>query len=302
MELLQKSLTLKPRIRRNCYCQTQSLLLLFQNTHLTFQHFPGDTNPACGFVLWGQSFVARLRQGQVEQRSAGFCSLKVIWTRWSPLLQMHFTFSYLPPAYSSTVTDTGLSQLPCVWRQVEVRVEPAVGLDPAWQILYSPSHFSSSSTQMLQLCTAPSDENLILGYWPQTSHPLLTVSISEGQIQRRSRLILRGDGFGEWKALFVFAKQHGSPLQDPLLSIGLFLLLPQVTLPEYFFSCCTVMCLTLTGCCKSPLSFTCATSSERYQGPDCDGVCYTVTGQAISIFYFSTEAHPLGVIKKGISV
>lgn len=122
-------------------------------------------------------------------------------------------------------------------------VEPAVGLDPAWQIRYPPS--SSSSTQMLQLCTAPTDENLIRGYWPQTSHPLLVDPISEGQIQPRNRLILRGDGFREWKTLFVFAKQHGSwgpwtaPLQDLVLSIGLFLLLPQVTLPE-LFSCCLV--------------------------------------------------------------
>lgn len=121
-------------------------------------------------------------------------------------------------------------------------VGPAVGLDPAWQIQYTP--LSSSSTQMLQLCTAPSDENLILGYWPQTSHPLLTAPISEGQIQPRNGLILRGDGFGEWKTLFVFAKQHRSrglrpaPQQDPVLSISLFLPSPQVTLPERLFSCC----------------------------------------------------------------
>lgn len=151
---------------------------------------------------------------------------------------------------------------------------------------------------MLQLCTAPSDENQILSYRTQTSCPLLMVPISEGQKLPKSRLILWWDGFGKWKALFVSAKQHGSPLQNPLLSIGLFLFLPQVTLPEYFFSCCTVMCLTLTECCKSPLTFTCAILSELYQGSVCDGAWYTVTAQAISIF--SGEAHPLVVIKEVI--
>ncbi len=162
------------------------------------------------------------------------------------LLQMHFTFPHPPLAHSSTVTDRVLSQPLCM----EVDGGGKWEWDLQWALI-QPGRSNarppfSSSIQMLQLCTAPSDQNLILGYWPQTSRPLLTVRIGERQIQPRNRLILRGDGFGEWKTLFVFAKQHRSwglrtaPLQDPVLSTLLFLLLPQVTLPEYLFSRCSV--------------------------------------------------------------
>lgn len=129
-------------------------------------------------------------------------------------------------------------------------VGPAADLDPVWQIEYSPPTpplFFSYSTQMLQLCTAPTDQNLIPGYWPQTSHPLLTVPISEGQIQPRNRLILRGVGFWEMEDFVCLCQSarelgdSGRPLlQDPVLSTRLFLLLPQVTLPEHLFSCCSV--------------------------------------------------------------
>jgi len=50
---------------------------------------------------------------------------------------------------------------------------------------------------MLQLCTAATDGNPILGYWPQTSHPLLQIPIIEGQMHPRKRLIAIGLGFGE---------------------------------------------------------------------------------------------------------
>lgn len=59
-----------------------------------------------------------------------------------------------------------------------------------------------------------------------------------------------------------------------------------------------VMCLALTGCCKSTLSLTFLYNlmSEKFQGPDCDG--YIMAARAVSIF--STVTHPLGVIKKVI--
>lgn len=106
------------------------------------------------------------------------------------LLQMHFTFPYLPLAHSRTVTDMALSQPLCVWRwKWDLQwalIQPGRSNTPTIPL-------SFSSTQMLQLCTAPTDENLILGYWPQTSHPLLMVPIGEGKIQPRDGLILRVD-------------------------------------------------------------------------------------------------------------
>lgn len=200
-------------------------------------------------MFLGQGLMTGLRKRQVEEKKC-----------WSlqgegdpdqmvaSLLQMHFTLPYLPLAHSRTVKDRTLSQPLCVWRWVE-GVGGSGTCSGPWSSLPDPilPNPSSSSTQMLQLCTAPTDENLILGYWPQTSHPLLTVPISERQIQPTSGLISRGDGFGEWKALFVFAKHNWNqglrmaPLQDLVLSIGVFLRLLYLSTCSHV-ALCNVTC------------------------------------------------------------
>lgn len=168
-------------------------------------------------------------------------------------------------------------------------VGPAVGLDPAWQIRY-PSSSSSSSTQMLQLCTAPTDENLIRGNWPQTSHPLLMVPISEGQIQPRNRLILRGDGFGgieDFVCLCQVARNlgtlDGSSAGPGFIDWPLPPLTSGYSTPVVLVLPC-VMCLALTGCWRSPLSLTSLyeVMSGRFQQPACDGVIYITA--ALSLF------------------
>lgn len=171
----------------NCYCQRYCCcMFIFQIQPA----FPARTNP-------GWQYVPEVKVSWAGEGTAGGKQVLVFaaW-RWSgpdgclSLLQMHFTFPYLPLAHSRTVTDMALSQPLCVWRwKWDLQwalIQPGRSNTPTIPL-------SFSSTQMLQLCTAPTDENLILGYWPQTSHPLLMVPIGEGKIQPRDGLILRVD-------------------------------------------------------------------------------------------------------------
>ncbi|KAA8586062.1 hypothetical protein FQN60_007631 [Etheostoma spectabile] len=62
-------------------------------------------------------FVAGLRKGKVEGKKCWSMQLEGDLEQMvSSLLQMHFTFPYLPPAHSRTVTDRALSQPLCVGR------------------------------------------------------------------------------------------------------------------------------------------------------------------------------------------
>lgn len=151
----------------------------------------------------------------------------------SPLLQMYFTFPYLPLAHSGTVTDR-----PYRSRSVCGVGGPALGLDPAWQIQYStappPLRTDAALHQLMKI-----------RFWAiglkLPTHFSRCVS-AKGKYSQEAAYLERRWGLGEWKTLFVFAKQLGSrwTLRDPGLSISLFLLSPRVTPPEYLFSCCTV--------------------------------------------------------------
>lgn len=117
------------------------------------------------------------------------------------LLQMHFNFPYPPLAHSRTVNRQGLITTPLC---VEVGVGPAVGRDPAWKIQYS---HSSSSAQIMQLCTAPTDGNLIPGYIGFKPPTRFSGFPSVNGKYSQETAYLERRWFGEW---FVFAKQKGS--------------------------------------------------------------------------------------------
>lgn len=145
---------------------------------------------------------------------------------------------------------------------------PAVGHDPTWYIQYSPS---LSSTLMLQLCTAPTDGNLIPGYLPQTSHPLLAVPITEWQIQPRNKLISRGNGFEKGLSL-----PSGMETGDCSLA-GAFFFLPFSLLylsDQCHVAWCTVPC-------------PCIMLKVPTFNPDVRGFTFLLMSQHLKLFLFS---------------
>lgn len=76
--------------------------------------------PQLTVCSWGRDRVAGLRKGQVGGKECWSLQLEGDLDHMvASLLQMHFTFPYLPLAHSRTVTDRALSQPLCVWRWME---------------------------------------------------------------------------------------------------------------------------------------------------------------------------------------
>lgn len=224
----------------------------------------------------------------------------------SSLLQMHFTFPYLPVAHSRPVKDRVLSQPLCVWRWVE-----AVGW--VWDLLWAliqpgrsntdphPHLRLPSSSQMLQLCTAASDENLIRGYWPPTSHPLLTVPLSaDGKCSQEMGLSWEETLWGKWKTLFVFAQAAWKPGTQDDSHAGL---IDSASSSRYLGLLHLSTCSRVAQCNVAStyrmlyvpsvvrllfLSPPYGSMSEIYQDATCDGACYTEAPQAIFLFCAQT--------------
>lgn len=192
---------------------------------------------------------------------------------------MLFTSPYLPLALSGTVSRYGLIGA-CVCVEVDRRgVGPAVGCDPAWKIQYL------LATLALQLCAHPTDGNLIPGYWPQTSHPFLSVPISEWQTQPRIGLILRGDGSQNGLSLPSGMKAAEGSFCRSWFNLSALPFL-QLTQPEYLLSCCIVW----LAVPRQDVSVS-ATDlmSERSHGPDCDGIFYVTATQAVFLKWKQTH-------------
>lgn len=145
------------------------------------------------------------------------------------------------------------------WNLQWALIQPARSNTPTTTT--TPSPLFLFHTDAATHCSAPTDENQILG-WPQTSHPLLTVPISEGQIQPKPGLSQEEMGLGNWRLCLSLpsrteAQDSGRLLRGPAFflswaSSSSHLRLLHFTVVSMFYC---VMCLAVTEYCKSQLYF-----------------------------------------------
>lgn len=280
----------------NSFCQTQrQCCCLFPIPHPAFQHFPSHSSPCLTLCCWGQGFKKEQVEGKEVLLSAA--------SRWSG------PDGFLPPpdALYLSISTTG-TQWDCnrygliaatlcleVGGGGWVGVGPALGLYPGWQIQYSSPQPTplSCPTQMLQLCTAPTDENLILG-WEEVGGKFVAHSLSV-RSKYRQEIILSFQRLG-LGTLFVFAKQQGSQglcrtWFYRLAPFSSYLRLLYLTSPPHLTLCNGPCTYSMLGVCLFPHLFV-NLMSVRLSTPLWFRPLYYG-------FLFSVpETHPLGAIKK----